>query len=142
MHGKSLRGSGGADQPGCGCSNCLRTCEVFSQRFALGDLKGDSCAASVHRTVSLVDQPLKCRRDLLVEHGTFGLIHPVGHPHQPGTRQGERTPVTYLPARQRGPVSVRESPHHARHNLGLFVLEVGKQHATEFDERLSEVVGG
>ena len=71
---------------------------VFSQRFALGDLKCESGAASVHRTVSLVDQPLKCRRDLLVELGTFGLIHPVGHPHQPGTRQGERTPVTYLPA--------------------------------------------
>jgi hypothetical protein len=33
MHGKSLRGRGGAEQPGCGCSNRLRTCQVFSQWF-------------------------------------------------------------------------------------------------------------
>ena len=53
-------------------ARAVGTCQAFSQRFALGDLKCESRAASVHRTVSLLDQLLKCRRDLLVEHGTFG----------------------------------------------------------------------
>ena len=35
-----------------------------------------------------------------------------------------------------------EEPTWLARNLGLFVLEVGKQHATEFDERLPYVVGG
>lgn len=52
---------GGRELPGCGCSNCLAPARSFSQRFTVGDLKCESRAASVHRTVSLVDQPLKCR---------------------------------------------------------------------------------
>jgi hypothetical protein len=51
--------------------------------------KGESRPPPVRCPVPLVDQPAEDRRDLAVEHVTFGLRHLVGHPHQTGARQGE-----------------------------------------------------
>ena len=51
--------------------------------------KGESRPPPVRCPVPLVDQPAEDRRDLAVEHVTFGLRHLVGHPHQTRARQGE-----------------------------------------------------
>jgi hypothetical protein len=51
--------------------------------------KGESRPPPVRCPVPLVDQPAEDRRDLAVEHVTFGLRHLLGDPHHTRARQGE-----------------------------------------------------
>ena len=71
-------------QAGCNISAVDRT-SLASLKIA----KGESRPPPVRCPVPLVDQPAEDRRDLAVEHVTFGLRHLVGHPHQTRARQGE-----------------------------------------------------
>lgn len=57
--------------------------------FALCEPEGESGPASVRRAVPLVDQSLKDRRHLLIEHCALSPDQTVRHPNQPGSRESE-----------------------------------------------------